>query len=99
MRITLAQLNPLVGDVTGNVRRISDVMALCAADQPDLIVFPELFLVGYPPKDLLERAWFIRRVQQAVDDLARLTAQYPNTGILFGAVSYTHPTLPTIYSV
>ena len=85
MRITLAQLNPLVGDVTGNVRRIADVMALCAADQPDLVVLPELFLVGYPPKDLLERAWFIRRVQQAVDELARLTAQYPNTGILFGA--------------
>ena len=50
-----------------------------------LLVFPELFLVGYPPRDLLQRPWFIERVQKAVEDLAKTSCIYPQTGILFGA--------------
>ncbi len=85
MRITLAQLDPIVGDIAGNVRRIHAVVAGCAAEHPDLVIFPELFISGYPPQDLLERAWFIEQVRRAVAEVAELSAAYPGAGILFGA--------------
>lgn len=85
MRVTVAQLDPMVGDVFGNADRIKRTVAQHSADRPDLVVFPELFLVGYPPKDLLERAWFVERVQAALLDLQAYSRQYPETGILLGA--------------
>ena len=51
----------------------------------DLVVFSELFLVGYPPRDLLEKPALIRQVQEALDHLVALSARYPDTGILVGA--------------
>ncbi|MHB9033015.1 MAG: NAD+ synthase [Anaerolineae bacterium] len=85
MRITLAQLDPVVGDIAGNVQHMRSVLKECAAEHPDLVIFPELYICGYPPQDLLERSWFIRRVQAAIQEVAKLTRQYPGTGILFGA--------------
>ncbi|NLG52020.1 MAG: NAD+ synthase [Chloroflexi bacterium] len=85
MRVTLAQLNPIVGDIPGNARRIADVLSDTAGESPDLVVFPELYLVGYPPKDLLEREWFIQRVLRALDELRQVSRRYPETGILLGA--------------
>jgi NAD+ synthase (glutamine-hydrolysing) len=84
MRITLAQLNPVVGDIDGNVRQILEVWNKCCQSS-DLIVFPELFLVGYPPKDLVERIWFIDRVNEAIEKLRVISNRYPDAGILFGA--------------
>lgn len=85
MRITVAQLDPIVGDIRGNLAKIAHVLEAHCQDAPDLVVFPELFLVGYPPKDLLERDWFILKVQAAIEELKQLSANYPQTGILFGA--------------
>jgi NAD+ synthase (glutamine-hydrolysing) len=85
MKITMAQLNPIVGDINGNTSKIIQTMSQCRDQEPDLVVFPELFLVGYPPKDLLERPWFIEKAQQAVQELAQTSLRYPQTGILFGA--------------
>lgn len=85
MRITLAQLNPTVGDITGNLARIAETLERTRAERPDLVIFPELFLVGYPPRDLLERAWFIRKVKAAVERVCALSLEYPETAILFGA--------------
>jgi NAD+ synthase (glutamine-hydrolysing) len=85
MKVTIAQLNPIVGDINGNTSKIIKTMAQCRDAEPDLVVFPELFLVGYPPKDLLERPWFIEKAQQAVQELAQTSLRYPQTGILFGA--------------
>ncbi|MGI5915498.1 MAG: NAD+ synthase [Anaerolineae bacterium] len=85
MRVTIAQINPTVGDLQGNVRRLQETLQTCCAEMPDLVVFPELYLTGYPPKDLLERAWFITRVQGAVDRVRQISRDYPKTGILFGA--------------
>jgi NAD+ synthase (glutamine-hydrolysing) len=84
MRITLAQLNPVVGDVTGNLARVTDTLARLNG-ATDLIVFPELFLVGYPPRDLLEKPSLIRRAEEALDRLVRLSADYPATALLVGA--------------
>jgi NAD+ synthase (glutamine-hydrolysing) len=85
MRITVAQLDPVVGDVRGNVERIAATLDATRDQQPDLVVFSEMFLVGYPPKDLLERDWFIQRVKQGIEEVKSLSQSYPNVGILFGA--------------
>jgi NAD+ synthase (glutamine-hydrolysing) len=85
MKVTIAQLNPIVGDINGNASKTIQTLAQCRDQEPDLVVFPELFLVGYPPKDLLERPWFIEKVQQAIQELARMSVRFPQTGILFGA--------------
>jgi NAD+ synthase (glutamine-hydrolysing) len=84
MKVVMAQLNPVVGDISGNLAKLADTLAHCPADA-DLVVFSELFLVGYPPRDLLERPAFIRRSQEAVAEVARLSAMYPHLGILVGA--------------
>jgi NAD+ synthase (glutamine-hydrolysing) len=84
MKITLAQLNPVVGDVSGNLAKL---VATLAQQHPasDLVVFPELFLVGYPPRDLLEKPALIAKVQAALAELVELSARYPDTGLLVGA--------------
>jgi NAD+ synthase (glutamine-hydrolysing) len=85
MKITMAQLDPVVGDLAGNRFAIAATYAAAAKSGSDLVVFPELFLTGYPPWDLLERTWFIEGASRAVDELAAMTASYPETGLLFGA--------------
>ncbi len=84
MRIALAQLNPVVGDISGNVQRVTALLPTLPPDL-DLVVFPELFLVGYPPRDLLEKPAFIQKVQEAVSELVRISHQYPHLGLVVGA--------------
>jgi NAD+ synthase (glutamine-hydrolysing) len=84
MKVTLAQLNPLVGDVTGNLKRVIDTLRQTGSST-DLLVFSELFLVGYPPRDLLEKEALIEKTQQAVQELADISAQFPETAVLVGA--------------
>lgn len=84
MKVTIAQLNPTVGDVEGNLQRIIEILAEFNG-KTDLLIFPELYIVGYPPQDLLERPWFIKKVDQAIDRLAEESYRYPETGILIGA--------------
>ncbi|KQC03516.1 MAG: NAD synthetase [Methanoculleus sp. SDB] len=90
MKIAIAQQNPVVGDIRGNVAKIGNILQQCRGESPDLVVFPELFLSGYPPRDLLERHWFIGRVNRAVEEVLELSQHYPETGILFGAPRETH---------
>jgi NAD+ synthase (glutamine-hydrolysing) len=84
MKIVMAQLNPIVGDISGNLAKLADTINNCPPDT-DLVVFAELFLVGYPPRDLLERPAFIRKTQEALEAVARLSESYPHLGILVGA--------------
>lgn len=72
MRIALAQLNFLVGDIAGNTDRVIGA-AVEARDAlgADVIVFPELSLTGYPPEDLLLKASFIERVERGLEQLQR----------------------------
>jgi len=85
MKVSLAQLNPIVGDITGNLAKAKKALSQSKQDHPDLLIFPELFLVGYPPQDLVERDWFIGQEQKAVAELIRVSGQYPETGILIGS--------------
>jgi len=68
LRISLAQLNLLVGDVTGNATRIIETSCRARDEQAaDAVVFPELALTSYPPEDLLLRPEFIRRVERELE--------------------------------
>ncbi|MEO3433184.1 NAD+ synthase [Inquilinus sp. CAU 1745] len=79
--ISLAQINPVVGDVRGNLARIRAARAEAGA--ADLVVFPELCLSGYPPEDLVLKPFFLESVEQAVAELAAETADGP--ALLVGA--------------
>ncbi|MFQ5952193.1 MAG: NAD+ synthase [Candidatus Omnitrophota bacterium] len=83
MKVTIAQLNPTIGDISGNLSKMTDLLARYGS-KTDLVVFSELFLTGYPPKDLLEKPWFIKKIRKAIDEVVRNSASYPETGILFG---------------
>jgi NAD+ synthase (glutamine-hydrolysing) len=84
MKVTIAQLNPLVGDVQGNLGRILELLPRVSA-ATDLLVFPELFLVAYPPRDLLEKPALIDRTQAALLELVEASRSYPGLGLLVGA--------------
>ena len=72
LTIALAQVNPAVGDIAGNVALIKDVRAKAHAAGADLVVFPELTISGYPPEDLVYRVSFLEACERAVRELADL---------------------------
>ena len=74
LTITLAQLNPIMGDVAGNLAKARAARARAAADGADLVVFSELFLAGYPPEDLVLKPAFQAACRAATEQLARETA-------------------------
>jgi len=99
LRIALAQLNPVVGDIAGNLQKAVDARREAAIAGADLIVFSELFLTGYPPEDLVLKGAFQRTARAAAVDLARQTGDggpavligcpwLAGDGKLFNAVLY-----------
>jgi NAD+ synthase len=72
--ITLAQLNPIVGDVAGNAAKARAARAQGRAAGADLVVLPELFIAGYPPEDLVLKPAFQSECRAAIEGLARDTA-------------------------
>ena len=74
MKIALAQINPLVGDIRGNLAKIRAWTARAARQKADLVVFPELSITGYPPRDLVEQKRFVEKNKQAVQELAQAAA-------------------------
>jgi NAD+ synthase len=72
-KITLAQLNPTVGDVTGNAAKARAARDKARADGADLLVLPELVICGYPPEDLVLKPAFQAACRAAIEDLARET--------------------------
>ena len=73
-KITLAQLNPTVGDIEGNAAKARAARVRATADGADLVVLPELFITGYPPEDLVLKPAFQAACRAAVETLARETA-------------------------
>src|SRR6266705_1315150 len=74
LAMAVAQLNPIVGDVAGNAAQARRARREAAADGADLVVFPELFIAGYPPEDLVLKPAFQAACRAAVEALARETA-------------------------
>ena len=83
MRVALAQLNPIVGDLAGNRVLIEEAARKAEAAGARLVVLPELALTGYPPMDLLERDGFVR---DQLRELDRLAAASQGIDIVLGAV-------------
>jgi NAD+ synthase (glutamine-hydrolysing) len=71
MRLALAQINAVVGDLEGNRERILSGLADARAEGAELVVFPELAVTGYPPEDLLLRPAFIRAAEASVREIAK----------------------------
>ena len=74
LKIALAQINPTVGDLGRNLELIRAVRARAASAGADLVLTPELSLVGYPPEDLVLKPMFVDRAREAVEALAAETA-------------------------
>ncbi|HZP72636.1 MAG TPA: NAD+ synthase [Gaiellaceae bacterium] len=71
MRLALAQIDSVVGDLDGNAARVVEWIGRARAENADVVLFPELVVTGYPPEDLLLRPGFVRAARRTVDELAR----------------------------
>ena len=73
VRIALGQINTTVGDFAGNSAKIIDYAQRARSAGADLVLFPELSICGYPPRDLVERPWFVQRNWDTAEAIARAT--------------------------
>jgi NAD+ synthase (glutamine-hydrolysing) len=71
MRLALAQINPVVGDLAGNRSLILERLEEAQDRGADLVLFPELAVTGYPPEDLLLRPGFVRAAERSLEEIAR----------------------------
>jgi NAD+ synthase/NAD+ synthase (glutamine-hydrolysing) len=79
MRIALGQINPVVGDLSGNVALAARFARNAAERGAELIAFPELSITGYPPRDLIEKRSFVEQSEASVERLADATRDLPLT--------------------
>jgi NAD+ synthase (glutamine-hydrolysing) len=86
MKIALAQINPIVGDISGNAAKMADCLAKAEAAGAELAVFAELAVVGYPPRDLLRKEQFVADSVAAVEALAKRCTK------VAALVGYVRPT-------
>jgi NAD+ synthase (glutamine-hydrolysing) len=84
VKIALGQINPTVGDFSGNAAKIVDFSRRAQAAGAGLVVFPELSVCGYPPRDLVERPWFVVRNQETVE---RIAAETRGIAVICGLVT------------
>jgi len=97
LKIGVIQYNPVVGDISGNVDRITDEYGELLATEADLVVTPELSLLGYPPRDLLHRSGILDIQESALNDLASETEDGPPL-IVGAAVRTDHETGAPIHN-
>ncbi len=71
MKLALAQLNPIIGDLDGNAEKIFEVCQSIKNQDVDLVITPELSLIGYPPKDLLFNPRLFEEEKYVLDKLAK----------------------------
>lgn len=89
MKVGIAQVNPRVGDLAANSDLILRESAIAAAAGAELVLFPELSLIGYPPLDLLDEPEFILRADDARARLVeRLGAELGSVPIVFGTIGH-----------
>ncbi len=84
MKIALGQINPTIGDFTGNSKKIIESSRQALAQGAEMVLFPELAVCGYPPRDLLEKPAFVERNTQVVKEIAQAV---PQITIVCGFVS------------
>lgn len=87
MKIALGQINPTVGDFSGNAAKIIHFSKKAQAAGAGLILFPELSICGYPPRDLVERASFVRHNQETAEQIA---CETDGISVICGLVTPAH---------
>jgi NAD+ synthase (glutamine-hydrolysing) len=87
VKIALGQVNPTVGDFSGNAAKIVEFAQRAKQSGAGLILFPELSVCGYPPRDLVERPWFVARNRETVD---RIAAETSGISVICGLVTPAH---------
>src|SRR5882672_794254 len=85
LKIALAQLNPVVGDLAGNAGKLRKARARAAVDGADLVLFPELFITGYPPEDLVRKPAFAAATRSFIEALAAETGD-GGPGVIVGTI-------------
>lgn len=85
LRITLAQINPTLGDIKGNIQLMLKAAQHAFSQQSHLVVFPELSLTGYYPADLLNEEDFLEKVEQGLDTIREHTKETPHLYWVIGA--------------
>ena len=88
MKIALGQINPTVGDFSGNAAKIIDFSRRAQAGGAGLILFPELSVCGYPPRDLVERSSFVIKNNQTAQ---RIAAETRGIAVICGLVTVAEP--------
>ncbi|MGC9261077.1 MAG: NAD+ synthase [Phycisphaerae bacterium] len=96
MRIAMAQLNPTVGDIAGNTSRITAAITAAIAQGAELLVTPELSVIGYPPRDLLLKPSVLEQMEAAVGQIARHSRGI--TTLIGYAQENPRPTGRTLYN-
>ncbi|HXI95175.1 MAG TPA: nitrilase-related carbon-nitrogen hydrolase, partial [Candidatus Acidoferrum sp.] len=97
LRVALAQVNPVVGDLEGNARLVIDWIGRAREQRADLVCFPELVLTGYPPEDLVLKRSFVRdnlkqldRVTKATSGITAVLGFVDDDGATFNAAAVMH---------
>ena len=97
VRLALCQINPTVGDLSGNVKKITDGIGRLVKYLPDIIVFPELAVTGYPPEDLLLNPHFIddniealKEIQKTVGDFVAVVGFVDKREDIYNAAAVIH---------
>tara|TARA_Y100001978_G_scaffold50157_1_gene44965 strand:- start:1702 stop:3405 length:1704 start_codon:yes stop_codon:yes gene_type:complete len=100
MKIFLAQINPIVGDLRGNANKILKIASQAHQNSSDLVITPELSLWGYPPKDLLFKNNLIIEQNLILDELSKFTAKnFGDLGIMIGiAEKIDDPFFPNLFN-
>jgi len=80
-KISLAQLNATVGDLSGNTQKVMEAWEIARDQRSDLIAFPELFITGYNPQDLILKTAFQKAATSSIDQIAKACAQGPAIAI------------------
>ena len=83
-RLAMAQINPTVGDLDGNTKKIVEYIDQARSLKADLVAFPELALTGYPPEDLLFRSQF---VQENISKMRFIAAKSQKIAVIVGFVN------------
>ncbi|MBU0474587.1 MAG: NAD+ synthase [Bacteroidetes bacterium] len=92
MKIALCQIDPIIGDLEWNKKKIIDGYNKAIESKVDLVIFPELTITGYPPQDLIERKVFRNAVTKATKEIASITKE---VGLIFGTITEEFDTVGT----
>ncbi len=85
MKVALAQINPLVGDLKGNAETILSICKIATEKGVNLLLTPELSLWGYPPRDLLLNSHLLKKQEEILDELSKkIYFESPNLKALIG---------------